>query len=99
MRVGIVDVMEFLRQVPTEVIDFWCEYDAEYPLNDHDMRWQQFANQMTMLWQIYATQLAANGVDVDPFDVTKYLPKRMQPKEKAFESGSELQSKINARFG
>lgn len=91
--------MEFLRTVPSDVLDFWCGYDTEYPLNQQDIQWEQFGHMLSMVWQCYATQLAAAGVEPVAIDIDKYLPKRMRSKKKTFENASEIERKLNARFG
>jgi hypothetical protein len=73
-----VDVEAFVASVDSTVLDYWAEYDAVYPLNDQDMRHWQNARQCVLLWQIYGTLLATNGVKVDPVTANDFLPEHLR---------------------
>ena len=88
-----------MQQVPPESIDFWCAYDEEYPLNQQDDQWIQHARQMMMLWQVYAAQLAANGIEATKAEMDDWLPERLRSKKPVVQSASDIERQLTSRFG
>lgn len=80
MRVGRIDVYEFMDSVDPQIIDFWDAYDDLFPLNTFDNDRREYASLASMISRFISIFAASHGVEITSFTDNDFLPKRLRYK-------------------
>ena len=99
MRIGEADVLGWMASTAPEVLDFWEQYDAVYPLSTQDEAWIQHGVACSLLSNISTWIAATHGAKLELMPVDSFLPKRLQGKKHQQEqSPEEMQKILEQRF-